>query len=162
MRRRGPARRQPGGGGASTGAQAQRRSRGRRRLSRVEVLGIEGGGWRPGSAGTVAVTEDLATGKHLNIALLPATVPSWGGAGLRCRVWDPLCAPRAGLCSAAQGVVPRGGPAIYPLLFRLLVSHSASSGSSHLHSSPKEKATDCLSHRPEPPPLKGKRSKPLR
>lgn len=64
MRRRGPARRRPGGGGASTGAQAQRRSRGRRRLSRVEVLGFEGGGWRPGSAGTVAVTEDLATNKH--------------------------------------------------------------------------------------------------
>lgn len=110
MRRRGPARRRPGEGGASTGAQAQRRSRGRRRLSRVEVLGIEGGGWRPGSAGTVAVTEDLATSKHLNIALMPATVPSWGGAGLRCRVWDPLCAPRAGLLFRG----PRGRPARRP------------------------------------------------
>lgn len=110
MRRRGPARRWPGGGGASTGAQAQRRSRSRRRLSRVEVLGIEGGGWRPGSAGTVAVTEDLATNKYLNIALMPRNRPLLGRSRASLpRLVSGLRAPRGALFRG-----PRGRPARRP------------------------------------------------
>ncbi|KAM7233868.1 hypothetical protein CapIbe_016004, partial [Capra ibex] len=52
-RPRAPAARRGRGFHGRAGAEALARPR---RLSRVEVLGFEGGGWRPGSAGTVAVT----------------------------------------------------------------------------------------------------------
>lgn len=108
MRRRGPARRRPGEGGASRGrAGAEALAR---QADSFAILAVRGGGYSLGSSATVAVTERLATHKRWHIALLPATVLSRGGAGAR----PPSQGPRLSDPRGALFRGPRGRPAPRP------------------------------------------------
>lgn len=111
MRRRGPARRQPGGGGASRGrasAKALARPAGTREDIAVRVS--ESSGWRFGSSVTVAATNSSRSTNAGTLRTCPQLSPPGRSWRLRAALGNSGRAPPAGLCSAAQGVFLRPRP----------------------------------------------------
>lgn len=153
MRRRGPARRPPGGGGASRGrASAEALARPAATGAGIAVRVFEGGGWRFGSSVTVAVTNSSRpTNAGTSRSCLQPSLPgrSWR---LPAASRNSGRAPPAGLCSAAQLVVLR------PRLLFTARRVWFAGFTQRLHRPfptplfPKGKETGCDGHRPGPHP----------